>query len=76
MSYLLCVSLVTASNALHRMSRDLSMSPTQEGKRELAASSKDDPVKPVEAMRDELRGLSDCGWSRSGWVSECVCSEE
>lgn len=41
--YLVCVSAVTASSALHRMSRDLSMSHAHEGSIVPAAISRDVP---------------------------------
>ena len=53
------MSAVTASKALQRISKDLSISPTQDGKSELAAISNDE--RPVLAIREvEDIGLPTC----------------
>jgi hypothetical protein len=51
--YLACVSAVTASRALQRMSSDRSMSHAQEGSMELAAISSADPERPEVIAREE-----------------------
>ena len=51
--YLVCVSTVTASRALQRMSRDRSMSHAQEGSMEFAASSSAEPDRPEVVARDD-----------------------
>ena len=54
------MSVVTASNALHKMSKDRSMSPIQDGNSELAAMSKEEPDRPVLVIKVEDRGLPTC----------------
>ena len=53
------MSAVTASKALQRISKDLSISPMQDGKSELAAISNDE--RPVLAIREvEDIGVPTC----------------